>query len=419
LSARPADFFLRPRSPLIFRSGKPFGTTGGGDGFGFPPPGTIAGALRAELADAFDLALDAPADHASLRTRLECRGPLLARETGGRVDVFFPCPADAVYLVAPDGTKRLVRAKPTDIQEASEGCDLPGKLLPVLLQADENDKREEKPVFWSTTGMTAWLTGGLGPGFEETVLPPPEDTRTHVAIDPESLAHDEGRLFQSTGLDFEPRQVEHLNDKCREKQYRDAGHYFAPERWGLLARLQDSDDSTDLRKHLNQRGRRLGADGRSVRMAARSGIWPEIPKEVDTALKNLGPGDRFCLVLATPAIFSGGWRPGGLIETTENHKTIFRGTLPGLDSVDIKLLAAAVGRWVAYSGWDMEPQPRGSRTMFGRPRAVRRLAPAGSVYWFELVNDPPADLGKLWLAPVSDDPQDRRDGFGLALIGLG
>lgn len=414
MSATSADFLLRPRSPLVFRSGKPFGTTGGGDVFGFPPPATVAGALRAEFADAFHLALDTPADHDALRTRLECHSPLLARQTNKGVDVFFPCPADAVYVQVTDGTKRPKRATPMIVKTESEGCDLPPELLPVHLQADENAKRVEETVFWSEADMTSWLLKGHGPSFDHTVPMLPVDTRTHVGIDPERLAHDEGRLFQSTGLDFEPRRVAQLNDEYGG----DEGHYFAPERWGLLARLQDSHGGTDLCKHLDQRVRRLGADGRSVRMAARAGVWPAIPKEIDTALKKLRPDDRFCLVLATPAIFSEGWRPGRWLQgTTVDGKTIYRGTPPGLQGVKVELIAAAVERWVPYSGWDMKPH--GSRTVSGTPLAVRRLAPAGSVYWLKLVSGSAADLSKLWLAPVSDDAQDQRDGFGLALIGLG
>ena len=71
-------------------------------------------------------------------------------------------------------------------------------------------------------------------------------------------------------------------------------------------------------------------------------------------------------------------------------------------------------RWRAVSGWNLEKGKRG-------PKAIRRLVPAGSVYFFELKDGNPADLAKLWLKSVSDkgqDGQDRRDGFGLAMWGI-
>jgi CRISPR-associated protein Cmr3 len=45
------------------------------------------------------------------------------------------------------------------------------------------------------------------------------------------------------------------------------------------------------------------------------------------------------------------------------------------------------------------------------------MVPAGSVYFFEVASGDPASLADQWLAPVSDDAQEQRDGFGLALWG--
>ena len=66
-------------------------------------------------------------------------------------------------------------------------------------------------------------------------------------------------------------------------------------------------------------------------------------------------------------------------------------------------------RWQALSGWDL---------MARKPRAVRRLVPAGAVYWFEIVQGDAEAIARLWLAPLADREQDRLDGFGLALPGL-
>jgi CRISPR-associated protein Cmr3 len=47
------------------------------------------------------------------------------------------------------------------------------------------------------------------------------------------------------------------------------------------------------------------------------------------------------------------------------------------------------------------------------------MAPAGSVYFFETLDGDPVDLiPNAWLRPVSDDPKDKRDGYGLALWGI-
>lgn len=64
------------------------------------------------------------------------------------------------------------------------------------------------------------------------------------------------------------------------------------------------------------------------------------------------------------------------------------------------------------SGWDYREGHRG-------PKPVRWLAPAGSVYFFEVLDGDPTVLAKeAWLQSVCDEEQDQRDGFGLALWGI-
>ncbi len=118
--------------------------------------------------------------------------------------------------------------------------------------------------------------------------------------------------------------------------------------------------------------------------------WPECPDEIREALTKT----RYVrMVLATPALFTHGWKPGW----------------EELGGVRLTLKAAAVGRRVALSGWDF--QKRG-------PKAVRWMVPAGSVFYFEVPDNNAPLLADQWLAPVSDDEQDRRDGYGLALWGV-
>jgi CRISPR-associated protein Cmr3 len=109
------------------------------------------------------------------------------------------------------------------------------------------------------------------------------------------------------------------------------------------------------------------------------------------------------MVLATPALFEGGWRPGWLDKFEQMN-------LPaGVGAVRPKLVAAAVGRREPVSGWSLREK---------RPKAVRWMVPAGSVYFFEVEEGDPSRLLESWLRPVSDHQQDRKDGFGLALWGV-
>jgi CRISPR-associated protein Cmr3 len=117
---------------------------------------------------------------------------------------------------------------------------------------------------------------------------------------------------------------------------------------------------------------------------------------------------RIRLVLATPAVFAKGWRPAWLSDGS------LQGAPPGNTHVQLRLVGAASGRWRAVSGWSLQPLEETGRP---GPKPIRRMVPAGSVYFFEVASGDPASLADQWLAPVSDDPQEQRDGFGLALWG--
>jgi len=376
---------LAPRSPLVFRPGTRFDASGGEAMASLPPPGTIAGAIRAAVADALDLPLERDADHASLLERIAVQGPLLVQGRGSDSQVYLPRPADAVYLQSGDPqTPRLLPATPRRLPENAGACDIPTGLMPVFVDGEAQAKRVSGPACWSLLAMVAWLMNGAGPGGRSVTALPPVDRRSHVAIDPRTLAHDEGRLFRTAGLDFGAR--------------RQRGTGFDNAAWGLLTRISDT-EGTDLTPALHGAVRRVGADGRGARLLADAGAWPALDPMLAAALSQLKAGDCFRIALATPAIFADAWRPGWL-DT---------GIPPGTRNVRVELVAAAINGWSAYSGWDMREK---------RPRAIRRLAPAGSVYWFKLCEGRGEDLLPLWLAPVSDRAQDRADGFGLALPGL-
>jgi CRISPR-associated protein Cmr3 len=101
------------------------------------------------------------------------------------------------------------------------------------------------------------------------------------------------------------------------------------------------------------------------------------------------------MVLATPAIFKQCWKPD-----LQNGP---------LKDCGLNLIGASLGRWKAVSGWSLAP-PRG-------PKAIRRMVPAGSVYFFEVKQGDAEKLAVRWLESVSDDEQERCDGFGLAIWG--
>lgn len=106
------------------------------------------------------------------------------------------------------------------------------------------------------------------------------------------------------------------------------------------------------------------------------------------------------VVLLTPAYVESSSKPGCLEQ-------------PGVATV----VAAKVDRPQTISGWDMA-----KNLPHGQPKKTRRLATRGSVYWVMLSGSPEQRASWLedtWMRNIGDDEQLRRDGFGLAAVGLG
>ncbi|WP_322922832.1 type III-B CRISPR module-associated Cmr3 family protein [Paenibacillus campi] len=172
--------------------------------------------------------------------------------------------------------------------------------------------------------------------------------------------------------------------------------------------------------------------------AASANFW-DFPPEIGAALD----GKQYVrMVLATPAFFKRGWLPGWLDEqlmskskASNSEHNVSDEDRQGIQLGDcqLQLVWATIPRWQAVSGWAKhKPEPQTSdssqpQTKIAQPRyserMVRRMVPAGSVYFFKVISGNPAELARLnWLRSVSDanprhEAHDRGDGFGLALWG--
>ena len=350
-------YLIEPKAPLVIRSGRPFDGPAGADEARFPPPSTLAGALRTAHAESDDKSFSPDL------AKIAVAGPLPVR-LGDKPVLLVPKPADALYFWNEDKTAvRLARAEPKKL-EAGEGCDMPGDLLPVQLTKNVKSKPASGPRWWALSDLLAWRsTVSPESTFEQIEQngwsPMADAVRTHVGIEHISQAAESGKLFQTAGLDF----------WCRPDQ----GQEFPENRIGIVGCIDGNIDVGLIT---------LGGERRLSAIAlAPDGLWPTLPADLVDDIKN---ARGLSLTLLTPALFAAGWKPP---------------EIPGL-----KLAAAALDRWQPHSGWDLALQ---------KPRAGRKLVPASAVYWYELVGD--ADLPALWLAPLADHDQDRRDGFGLVL----
>ncbi|MCB1658429.1 MAG: type III-B CRISPR module-associated protein Cmr3 [Pseudomonadales bacterium] len=370
------NYLIEPLAPLVFRSGKPFAAASGADGSNFPLPSSSAGLLRTVSADQQQIPFND-----SLKQQA-CKGPLLVSyETPDKLTILVPKPADAMYFKAKDGSQKLVRLSPKAFDASTEGecgSDLPQGLLPVQMEESLKGKPATGAQFWSLTDLIAWQSGKKLDitSIEKNGLKNlPSEHRTHVALNDSTLASDDGRLFQTSGLAL---QAAKNNSTWDNKQL---GFWLQSE------------------QKLKQDLVTFGGEKRLSRLQHLASMPPDsTPNTQLSAQVRHAKGLR--LTLLTPAIFGKGYLPQWLNDNLE-------GNPPFCPQLQLKLKAVAIERWLAVSGWDLAQW---------KPKAMRKAVAAGAVYWFEVMGDVPDNLHQtLWLQSIADNEQDQRDGFGLIL----
>ncbi len=387
------------RDPIVSRDGRPFGLGAGTRmrSAGWPLPSMVAGSFRTALAKAAEK--DFSTANAELLRQVSVCGlfPAAVPKDGASPTLYLPAPLDAVG--APE--KTIIRSRPEALTDG-EGCDFPHpNLLPVLLDshgANPAFKPEPVPAWWPVDQYAQWLAADAIKFDQRFLGTPKTDARTHVKISSETGAAGDGDLFSTTSLVLSRLPVwgsksENFGDRYRPiSLISRAGAATDPA-------LQTALGTLNIISPLG--GERRGAHWKASAENLNS-LW-QCPNII---ADKLATAKRIRMVLATPAIFTHGWRPGWL-----DNDLI--GTVPGT-TVNVKLVAYAGKRWHAVSGWslaNLPGQPRG-------PKPVRRLVPAGAVFFFECVGTSPTGLAGRWLESVADEEQDQRDGFGLATWGI-
>lgn len=374
------------RDPIVARDGRPFGAGQGNRmrSLDWPLPSVLAGSLRTALGKSAKR--DFSVETAKDLLQVEAAGPL--PQADGQT--YFPAPDDCV--VHPE--QGPLRALPQAAYRG--GCDWPERgLLPVQVQTPDDFKPEVAPAWWPEERYGAWLAGE-NVELDDRFLSAPEiESRMHVRIDPNAGAAEESQLFTTSALalTYLPRYG-YSSSRLRSSRF--AGI-------SLAARVRAGDWAGHAAVKLDAL-HTLGGERRLAhwKTAAETNAW-NCSERVRGALAT---ASRVRMVLATPAIFRDGWKPGWL-----NDELV--GAPPDA-KVTLRLVGVSIRRWQAVSGWslaELPGQPRG-------PKPVKRMVPAGGVYFFDVVDRKASDLAERWLEPVSDEKQDRRDGFGLATWGI-
>lgn len=384
---------VTPHDPLVARDGRPFGVGQGNRmrGLSWPLPSVVAGSFRTALVKS-NGGLDFSGDIPQRLMQIAVAGVFPVHGS----ELYLPAPADAVAEPNENGKgmKCLHRVVPQPIRG---GCDLPeDNLWPVMLsesQAGDDFKPAEVPAWWPVGKYAEWLLGN-DVCFDTSFLRSPlQEIRDHVCLDAERGAAAEGQIFATAGLNvtrlprFGVDESMPLHERLAEITL--SGRITIP----------DSETAFTIGQQFGI-WHPLGGERRLVhwRQAAVETTGWNCPARIRSTLATT---TKVRMILATPAVFKDGWKPGWLTTGLEGE----------LSGVKLKLVGASNGRWKAVSGWSLAP-PRG-------PKPIRRMAPAGSVYFFEVEKSgDAAPLADLWLQSVSDDEQEQRDGFGLAVWGV-
>jgi len=368
--------FLEPNDVLMFRDGRPF--AGGDDHFArgiFPPsPATIYGALRSHILSVrsgkFDTFKNEPAKIPKDITdeigstmalgSLEITQFFVAKNDEGHIQRYFPMPIDIAREKGKEDCKFYILSPDSSINDIVL-TNMPSGLQHLWFATEK--ALETAAGFLSEDAMMAYLSDNVPEKIIKTEEIYKTEERTGIRKSRQTRSVHEGGLYS----------VEYFRMK--------EGFGFAIEVEGTV-QLPDSGIM------------RLGGDHRSARYFKSS--W----KGMDTKIikDRISKDKHFKLVLLTPAIFKNGWLPGSIDSNT------FKGEING---IKVKMTGACVGKPIGIGGFDMAK---------GMPKGMKKAVPAGSVYYFELVNSDVDNLfERLWLKTISDERA--QEGFGITLIG--
>ncbi len=370
-------WLLIPRDPLIFRDGRPFTAVPGERARSrpFPLPSTLAGAIRTMVGidpktGKFDK------ERIPELKDLSIRGPFLVElEEDCRVkEWLFPAPADALLV---DAAKPVRYSLAPLAKLPGTDYNLDGLYLVGPARMVKDKPISEPPRFWRRTALDNWLLQPADGPVDLDALGisgPVREARIHVSITPGTQTALPGALFQTSGLEFLYRK-------------KSASVPTGLGQVQTLALAVETD--AGIRAGLGY----VGGERRMGRWQPAEDDLPPCPPELKQAIV----AQAHCrLLLVTPAYFEHGFFPKWLGQA---------------HNLEVKVQAVALPRYQTQSGWDYNLR---------RPKPTRRLTPAGSVYFLSLQGDRAAReafVDAVWLQSISDTPQPRLDGYGLALLG--
>lgn len=385
---------LSPRDPLIARDSRPFQAGSRARTLPWPYPSVITGSLRTllgkQLAEANPAQAAFQPDVVEALKQIQCSGPWAMQNQ----QLFFAMPQDLVFYEDDAGQTKIMKLEPVPFSEGAGALMPHPELWPMHVTQDV--KPTSKGQFCSAELLYRWLSKAetsIQFADKDFIQALQVDERIHVKIDPTKQRAEDSHLFVTSGLvfpDVKAPQIkpgEETSETAEPMSLLMQAHAYNSELQNLIDKLN----------HWHP----VGGERRLSRIQKETvSIDLSCPPKLKQALEQ-AKGLR--MFLTTPGIFTHGWRPEWLNQNLE-------GTIPGTE-IQVRLRGACLGRYQPISGWSLEKGRRG-------PKAIRRMVPAGSVYFFEVLNGKPEILADKWLQHhIGDTAQDNLDGFSEVIWG--
>lgn len=350
---------------LFFRDGKPFtmGEEAWADSVFPSSPAVIYGALRsAYFAEHID-ELEKANENDDPTRNLKIKGIFLKISD----EIYFPLPMDCVkrkdddkaeaFVLIPESAEKLISNYP--------------KLDKILtLSESSNDKIENvQNALLSNLSFKEYLDGETNNisyfKIDNYLISEP---KIGIARSRETHSSEEGKLYRVDMKRLENERGEKIDIVV------DFDGLDLPER-GLM-KLGGEGKAASYKKYKDKRA-----------------LSVDFPKFKENS-------KHFKIVLTTPAIFKNGWLPEWIDE-----KTLI-GEYKGLK---LKLLTAAIGKPIHIGGFNIKAR---------EPKPMYKAVPAGSVYYFELVDGNKKEVKEAFhKKAISDIDIYSKQGFGISCIG--
>lgn len=375
---------------VVLRDGRPFGEPGvfGGTGVAWPLPQTLAGMVRTAVGFARDPHYFDEAGNCDAIRRVALRRILTGVRINGAYRPVVPLPADWLVTDAKQGGL-LFTPHVYEAPSPGQGTDIrnPEWLLPAPQTLEKPSTAAPFFVHWAFFEQYVKGTGGtVGPVSppEAGLGAPVTQSRIHNGLEAATHTTSQGRLFANHCLYLSVPQP------------RDTGRRSLPLTIAFDVEGPSGDERFEGTAY-------LGGERKTVALGAADMPFPQCPDV-------FGQNRFLKLVLLTHGDF-GSWCPSWLrpdLDAEHIEWVMAPGT-----SLRVRLRSAFVRGWEGVSGWDYAAPGN------GKPKPMRKLVRAGSVYMVEVKEgtDPGAVAQHFWGASLCDgDSQGAADGYGLTVV---